>query len=69
MVVDFVGRFEELNRDFNKITEILRQKSTLGHLNKTKYKTKKKKKNINEKTKKIIYDTYLDDFILFNYPE
>ena len=69
VVVDFIGRFEELNRDFNKISEILGYESNLGHLNKTKYKNKKKNKNINEKTKKIIYETYLDDFILFNYPE
>ena len=39
------------------------------NLNKTKYKNFEKDKILSEKTKTIIYETYLDDFNFFNYPK
>jgi len=65
LVVDFVGKLENIENDFNYLKNKLNKKNaSLNHLNKSKKNTIK----LSESSKKIIKTIYKDDFILF-YPE
>lgn len=63
--VDFVGKTENINNDFNKIKNTLGVEGELSHLNKT---GKNSYKNIySEESKRIIKEVYKEDFENFGY--
>ena len=63
--VDFVGRLENIEDDFNRLKNLLNNNSaTLTHLNKS----KKETITLNNSCKRIIKTVYKEDFRLF-YPE
>lgn len=65
VLVDFVGRFEQLNSDFKKILNILKRKDSLVHVNKSKHRDYKD--YYNYETYKIIREIYKNDFEIFDY--
>ena len=65
-LVDFIGKFENVNQDFDKICEqIFNQKIELGHHNSTN--KKHYSEYYNEHTKQRVIDNYSQDFILGGY--
>lgn len=65
--VDFIGRFEELEKDYNYIQEKLGiQTSDLPHLNKSKRKSDYRE-FYDEKTRSIVASVYQEDLNIFNY--
>ncbi len=64
--VDFVGKFEEIDREFAFISKKIGAKKKMKRENST---TKKlyKKENLDSKSLKIIQEVYEKDFQLFNY--
>ncbi|MFY4765366.1 sulfotransferase family 2 domain-containing protein [Campylobacter sp. GB48] len=65
VLVDFIGRFEQLNSDFKKILNILNRKDSLIHVNKSKHCNYKDYYNC--ETYKIIREIYKNDFEIFDY--
>ncbi|MCV3430648.1 sulfotransferase family 2 domain-containing protein [Campylobacter lari] len=65
VLVDFIGRFEQLNSDFKKILNILNRKDSLIHVNKSKHCDYKDYYNC--ETYKIIREIYKNDFEIFDY--
>ena len=65
ILVDFVGRFENLNDDLNSISRKIKKELALEHHNKNFKKDYKKIYNQAMKTK--VYEVYNRDFVLFNY--
>ena len=65
ILVDFVGRFENLNDDLNSISRKIKKELALEHHNKNFKKDYKKIYNQEMKTK--VYEVYKKDFVLFNY--
>ncbi|HFU2808308.1 TPA: sulfotransferase family 2 domain-containing protein, partial [Campylobacter coli] len=65
ILVNFVGKFEQLNSDFKKILNILRRKDSLVHINKSKHLNYKD--YYSSQTYKIIREIYRDDFEIFDY--
>ena len=65
ILVDFVGRFENLNDDLNSISKKIKKELALEHHNKNFKKDYKKIYNQAMKTK--VYEVYNRDFVLFNY--
>ena len=65
LAVDFVGKLENIEIDFNRLKTILKKENTtLAHLNKS----KKEALVLTDSCKKIIRAAYKEDFELF-YPE
>lgn len=64
-VLDFLGRFENLNSDFNEICNILGIKEKLPHLRETKHSNYRK--YYNKETKNIVKKIYEKDIKTFNY--
>jgi hypothetical protein len=65
--VNFVGRFENLQNDFNLVCkEIGAPNKKLAHLKKSKYRPHYST-FYNEKTKKIVYNIFKDDINYFSY--
>ncbi len=62
--VDFVGRFENLNDDFDEISRRVGIECKLPFLNKGK---NKKEIHISQETKRLIYHYYKIDFEVFGY--
>ena len=65
LLIDFVGRFESLDEDFEKICQVLNLRLALGH---------KKKSNrgsyrdyYNSETRELIADVFASDIELFGY--
>lgn len=69
IIVDYIGKFETLQEDYNKILENLGMcKNTLPGLNTDPTKAGFYYRNYyNEKTKSIVYERYKDDIELFGY--
>lgn len=65
ILVNFVGKFENLEEDFKKILKILSRKDKLIHINKSLHANYKK--YYNDAMYKIIRDIYRDDFEIFDY--
>lgn len=65
LLVDFIGRFENLNEDFEKIKRKLNAKAALPHKKKTKH--KKYRDYFNKETKDIITDWFKKDLEYFKY--
>jgi len=66
LIVNFIGKYENLEEDFNLIQKRLGLSIKLPYENKTPTR-KDFKIYFNDKTKKIIEDIYKDDFELFDY--
>ena len=64
--VDYVGRFEELEKDFQHICGILNIERELPHYNSSN-KTKRWKEYYNTETFAIVNEVYKEDFEVFNY--
>jgi hypothetical protein len=65
IVVDFIGKLENMEADFNQLKKILKKENaTLSHLNKN----KKDEIELSNSSKHIIETIYKEDFLLF-YPE
>ena len=62
--IDFIGRFENLENDYNTISKWLKNTTSLMHLNKTKQKTKTL---FSEEMLEIINKLYYGDFMQLNY--
>ncbi len=66
LMVDFVGRFENFENDFNEIAKKINNNTSLKHLNKS-----RKKKNYtdmyNDKMIEKVYQIYKTDIDLLNY--
>ncbi|WP_019503967.1 sulfotransferase family 2 domain-containing protein [Pleurocapsa sp. PCC 7319] len=69
IIVDFVGRFENLQSDYNKICQIIDLPTTKlpGRNKSQKKKTKTYKDYYNDKTKDLIYNYHREDIDLFGY--
>jgi len=65
ILVDFVGRFENLENDWQRISQKIGLKIKLPHANKTQHRDYKK--YYTEETKKIVKELYQKDLENFNY--
>ena len=64
--LDFVGRFENIDKDFSYIVEKIGIKNVkLPHLQKTDHENYKN--YYNNITKKLVYEIYYEDVVRFNY--
>lgn len=63
LMVDFVGRFENLNDDWESVKEKLEVEANLPHLRYCRY----VKVPLTDASKEILYDFYKKDFELFDY--
>lgn len=67
-LVDFIGKFENLEDDFMKVCQILGLKDThLPHVNKSPRHKTSYREYYNEKTKDLVYQAYRNDIELFDY--
>src|SRR6056297_3397320 len=64
-IVDFIGRFENFDADFNRLCKIINVKATLPHLNKTQH--KHYSFYYDDKTRSIIENYFKEDIDTFNY--
>lgn len=63
--VDFLGKYENLEEDLQKLSHIINMKNKpIPHKNQTVY---NKQYNMPDQTKNMIYQIYKKDFELFNY--
>lgn len=65
IIIDFIGRFENLENDFALICKKIGIQEQLPHLGRSKH--LQYKNYYNEKTKKLVYKAYRGDIKLFNY--
>lgn len=65
IVVDFIGRFENLNEDYERIRNKLGISSELPHLRKTK--SNRYQDYYTEESRKIVANLYQKDIEIFNY--
>jgi hypothetical protein len=65
LIVDFVGRYETLEQDFNHVCRVLDIRPSLPHLNRTGHKDYRS--YYNEKTKKIVAEHFKEDIEMFGY--
>ena len=66
-LVDFVGKFENLQEDFNKVLKIMDYQGSGKLMKSQSAKFEKNKKLLTDKVKHRIKDVYYADFKLFNY--
>ncbi len=66
IIVDFIGRFENLESDFKQICDHINIAVQLPHLNKSKTE-KKYTSYYNEKCKNLIYQNFKEDINFFGY--
>ncbi len=65
LIVDFIGKYENLKKDFQKVRDTLGINATLPHLVKSDHKNYKS--YYNNKTKKLIEEHFKEDIEFFNY--
>ncbi|HDX3452592.1 TPA: sulfotransferase family 2 domain-containing protein, partial [Campylobacter coli] len=65
ILVNFIGKFENLEEDFQKILKILKRKDKLIHINKSNHTDYKN--YYNNAMYKIVREIYRDDFEIFDY--
>lgn len=63
--VDFIGKVEKIEEDFQQVKDVLGVKAKLRQRNKSRHKNYVN--SYNEKTKKIVQEFYSKDIELFNY--
>lgn len=64
--VDYIGRFEQINKDFDYISQRLGIEADLPHHNRTK-KSKRFQEYYSSETKQIVAEVYKKDIELFDY--
>lgn len=67
LIVDFIGKFENLESDFNQVCNHLNISAKLLHLNKSKKIGKTYKNYYNNRCKNIIYENFNEDIDFFGY--
>lgn len=68
LLVDFIGKFENLEEDFRKVCEIIGINDTqLPHVNKSPRNKTSYREYYNEKTKELVYQGFKTDIELFGY--
>lgn len=65
ILVDFIARYENIDKDFNTICKNLRVNLDLPHLNSTKH--EHYRTYYTEETKKIVHEEFKKDILKFNY--
>ncbi len=65
VIVDFIGRFENVENDFKHVCEVIGIKEELPHLNRSR--RGNYKDYYNEKTKNLIYEYHKEDIEFFGY--
>ena len=65
LAIDFIGKFENLNQDFDKICDRIGRVSTLEHLHRSKRKSYRD--YYNDETADIIRTFYQKDINFFDY--
>ena len=65
LIVDFVGRYENLTTDFRHVCEVLNVSVILPHLNKSSHRDYKS--YYNAKTRKLVEEHFSEDIEFFNY--
>jgi hypothetical protein len=65
MLVDFIGQFENLEKDFAKICEFLSIEMRLPHKNRSKHRSYRD--YYNDRTYKLIQESFAKDIALFDY--
>ncbi|SFZ97907.1 alpha-2,3-sialyltransferase [hydrothermal vent metagenome] len=66
LIIDFIGKFENIHDDFSCISKILNITTNLTHENKTKHK-QEYQKLYTEEMRSIVSSIYKKDFEIFNY--
>lgn len=64
-LVDFIGRFENLEDDFGKVCDLLSIERRLPHKNPSKHQTYRD--YYNDRTRELVRDAFADDIALFDY--
>ena len=67
IIVDFIGKLENINEDLNTVAKKLNLNYELGHINRSIH--KKYQEYYNKKTEDLIVDYFYEDFELFDYPK
>lgn len=65
LIVDFIGKYENLNQDFAQICQVLKINATLPHLNQSSHRDYKL--YYNERTQKMVAEHFSEDIELFRY--
>jgi hypothetical protein len=65
LIVDFIGRFENIEKDFEYICKKLDLRCSLPHVNRSHHRDYRT--YYNEKTKQLIYDHFKEDIDFFGY--
>ena len=65
VMVDFIGRFENLETDFNRISDQIGISNQLPHVNRTKH--TKYRDYYNAESKKLVHAIALRDIEMFDY--
>lgn len=65
IIVDFIGTFEKLDRDFQNICETLQLSEKLPHVNKTN--RRNYQSYYNDNSKNMIYEHFKEDIEMFHY--
>lgn len=65
ILVDFIGKFENLQHDYNLVCDCLNRKNTLKHLHRSQRKNYREYYNL--ETQKIIHNYYRKDIDFFKY--
>jgi Sulfotransferase family len=67
IIVNFIGRFENINYDFQEICQKLNLQAQLPHLNKNINSRNKFCNYYNSKTQQMVYEYFQQDIDFFNY--
>jgi hypothetical protein len=65
MIVDFVGRYENLSKDFLKVCKILNINASLPHINKSSHMNYRS--YYSAKTRSLVEENFSEDIELFGY--
>lgn len=65
IIIDFVGRYETLEQDFNYVCKVLNLNSSLPHLNKSNHRDYRS--YYSERAKKLVSEHFQEDIQLFGY--
>lgn len=67
IIVDFIGKLENINQDLNTVAQKLNLNYQLKHINSSSH--KQYQEYYNKKTEDLIIDHFYEDFELFDYPK
>jgi hypothetical protein len=65
LIIDFIGRYETLETDFNDVCQLLNLQTSLPHLNTSKHRNYQE--YYNAKTIKLVEEHFQEDIALFGY--